>query len=305
MDLFQLEAFVTVVQEKSFSRAAQKLHRTQPAVSQTIRKLEADVGEPLFDRSLRDGTLTDAGVVLHEYALKLLNLRSQAESSIRELRQFQKGRLSIAANEFTCLYLLGVLHDFRRLHPMITVAVQRSLARHIPEHLLNHNVEFGVLSFDPDDPLLRSIAVYRDELAFVTHPQHPMAHAAELRIKELGAEAFIAHNVPSPYRQKVVAAFKRYHTPLNMEVELPSIEAIKKFVAMRNGVALVPGITVEAELARGELVQVRVPELHFERKLRLVYRKNASLSHAARAFLNVAESFANTKGGRYLFKAEK
>src|SRR6185437_13636547 len=105
MDFFQLETFLAVAQTKSFSAAAKQVHRTQPAVSQMVRKLEEEIGEPLFDRSTRDGMLTDAGRVLEEYAQKLLNLRSEARSSLEELRQFQRGTLAIAANEFTALYL--------------------------------------------------------------------------------------------------------------------------------------------------------------------------------------------------------
>ncbi len=132
MDLGQLEVFLTVVREGKFSRAAEKLHRTQSAVSQSIHKLEEDVGESLFDRSSRDGLLTDAGRVLQEYAERLLNLRDDATGALGELRQLNRGKLSIAANEFTALYLLPVLAEFRRLHPMIRIAVQRSLGSHIP-----------------------------------------------------------------------------------------------------------------------------------------------------------------------------
>src|SRR5437763_1292798 len=96
-----------------------QLYRTQPAISQSIRKLESEVGEPLLQRASRDGSLTDAGLVLKEYAEKLLNLRSEATSPISELRQLQSGKLSIAANEFTSVYLLAVLEQFRRLCPMI------------------------------------------------------------------------------------------------------------------------------------------------------------------------------------------
>ena len=132
MDLGQLEVFLAVAREGKFSRAAEKLHRTQSAVSQSIHKLEEDVGEPLFDRSSRDGLLTDAGRVLQEYAERLLNLRDDATGALGELRELQRGKLSIAANEFTALYLLPVLAEFRRLHPMIRIAVQRSLGSHIP-----------------------------------------------------------------------------------------------------------------------------------------------------------------------------
>src|SRR6478752_8091719 len=116
MDLAQLEVFLAVAREGKFSRAAEKLHRTQSAVSQSIHKLEADLGEPLFDRSSRDGRLTDAGRVLQEYAERLLNLRDDAASALGELRHLNRGQLSIAANEFTALYLLPVLAEFRRLH---------------------------------------------------------------------------------------------------------------------------------------------------------------------------------------------
>lgn len=304
MELSQLEIFLTVAREGSFSRAAEKLYRTQPAISQAIKKLEEELGEPLFDRSSRDGTLTDAGVLLQDYSQKLLNLRSSAHQALRELRELNTGKLTIAANEFTALYLLPVLDEFRRVYPMVRVLVQRSLASRIPEFVLGHGAEIGVLSFNPDESLLRSIVVYHDELTFVVHPQHPLASAGQVSIRELGAESFVAHNVPSPYREKVVNAFKRHKTPLNMDVELPTIEAIKKFVQMGNGVALVPGISIQGEISRGDLVRIPVKELRLERALRIVFRRGASLSHAARAFLKVAEMMSETRPG-YLYREDE
>lgn len=305
MDLFQLETFLAVVQTGSFSNAAKVVHRTQPAVSQVVRKLEDEIGEPLFDRSSRNSMLTDAGRVLQEYAQKMLNLRREARASLEELRQFQRGTLVLAANEFTSLYLLHVLEEYRRFCPMIKIAVQRSLASSIPEQILDHTAELGVLSFRPDNSLLQSIVVFRDQLVFVVPSGHPLAKAKTVSIRQLGAESFVAHNVVSPYRLKVLEAFKRHKTPLNMDVEMPTIEAIKRFVAAGNGVALVPGIAVEPELARGELVSIPVKELKLERKLRIVYRKGGQLSHAGRAFLKVAESTSAKAKGAYLFQPEK
>src|SRR5215470_13276584 len=304
MDLFQLETFLAVAQSGSFSGAAKVVHRTQPAVSQVVRKLEEELGEPLFDRSSRDGRLTDAGKVLQEYALKMLNLRREARASIEELGQFQRGTLVLAANEFTSLYLLRVLEDFRKFSPMIKVAVQRGLASGIANQVADHTVELGVLSFRPENPLLQSIVVYRDELVVVVPPSHPLAGAKTVSIRQLGAESFVAHNVVSPYRLKVLEAFKRHKTPLNMDVEMPTLEAIKRFVASGNGVALVPRISVEPELARGELIVVGVKELQLERRLRIIYRKGGSLSHAGRAFLKVAQSMADNGKGRFLFQSE-
>ena len=305
MDLFQLETFLAVAQTGSFSGAAKVVHRTQPAVSQVIRKLEDELGEPLFDRSSRDGRLTDAGKVVQEYAQKMLNLRREARASLEELRQFQRGTLVLAANEFTSLYLLRVLEAFRRFSPMIKVAVQRALASGIAAQVADHSVELGVLSFRPDSSVLQSIVVYRDELVFIVPPAHPLAGTRNVSIRQLGAESFVAHNVVSPYRLKVLEAFKRHKTPLNMDVEMPTIESIKRFVAGGNGVALVPRISVEPELNRGELIAIPVQELKFERKLRIVYRKGGQLSHAGRAFLKVAQSLSASDKGRYLFQVER
>ncbi|MGA7220192.1 MAG: LysR family transcriptional regulator [Candidatus Sulfotelmatobacter sp.] len=306
MELSQLEVFLTVAREHRFSRAAEKLYRTQSAVSQTIRKLEDELGESLFDRSSREGVLTDAGQVLYEYAERLLNLRNDARESLAELRELQKGKLVIAANEFTALYLLPVLAEYRRLHPMIKITVQRALGSRIPDDVLRHGAEMGVLSYKPEEPQLHSVVVYLDELVLVVPPKHPLASSRdkEVSIRQLGAESFVAHIVSSPYREKVLQTFQKHKTPLHMDLELPTLQAIKQFVAMGNGVALMPEISVEGEVMRGELVRIPVRELRVQRKLRLIYRKEAGLSHAARAFLKVAEAVALDHTGRYRFQRE-
>ena len=162
-----------------------------------------------------------------------------------------------------------------------------------------------MVSFHPENPLVRSMVVYRDQLTFVVPPQHPLAKATEVSIRQLGTESFVAHNVISPYRLKVLETFKRHKTPLNITVEMPTIEAIKRFVAAGNGVALIPGLAAEPEVLRGELVPIPVKELKLERQLRLIHRKSGQLSHAARAFLQVAETISSRLKGRYLFQKEK
>ncbi len=305
MELFQLETFLAVAREKSFSRAAARMHRTQSAVSQTISKLEEDLGERLFDRSSRDGSLTDAGRLLVSYAESLLNVRSEARDALQELRMLQQGKLVLAANEFTSRYLLPVLHLFHRMHPMIRIQVMRMLAREVPSSVLNHNVEFGVLSFRPDDEDLTSLVLYRDELAMVVYPRHPLATARHVQIKDLGAESFIAHSVLSPYREKVIQAFKKHRTTLHMNIEVPTIEDIKQWVQMEVGLALVPLISVENEIKRGDLVHVPVPELAFERKIRIVHRTGNALSHAGNAFLKTCKALSQQPGSRYLLHPER
>jgi DNA-binding transcriptional LysR family regulator len=305
MELNQLETFLAVAEERSFSRAAVRLHRTQPAVSQVIRKLEASVGEMLFDRAARDGSLTAAGVLLRDYAVRLLALRREAASALGELKSLESGRLQLAANEYTCMYLLPAIDRFRREFPHISVTVHRMLASHIPEELNLRTFELGVISFRPDAEQFRTIAVYGDSLAFIVGPQHPLAAAERVSINELGAQNFIAHNVASPLRRKVIEAFHRYRTPLNMGIELPTIEAIKRFVAMGNGVALVPHLTVARELEAGTLVRVPVDELEMRRVLRLVHRRQATLSYAAQAFLGTVRALAKEQGPPFYYQVER
>ena len=290
MDINQLEVLVAVATEQSFSRAAESLHRTQPAVSQAIRRLEAELGEPLFDRSSKDGTLTAAGRVLLEFAQQMLNLRKTAHSAIRELKDLDRGKLALSANEYTVMYLLPVLPVFRSRHPHIKVEIKRSLASRIASEVLGRGVEIGIVSFKPSEAGIASIPVITDELALIVAPNHPLAGKETVSVRELGAESFIAHNVPSPYRDRVVRTFEKYKTPLNISLEMPTLEAIKRLVEKEMGVALVPRLTAQVEIARKQVVALTVREMRLERRLYLVYRKGATLSHAARAFLRVAKS---------------
>jgi DNA-binding transcriptional LysR family regulator len=305
LELDQLETFLAVAEERSFTRAAAKLHRTQPAVSQVIRKLEASIGETLFDRAARDGSLTAAGNLLRDYALRLLALRREAGSALDELKSVERGHLQLAANEYTCLYLLPAIDAFRCQFPHVPVTVQRMLASRIPDELSLRTFELGVISFRPDPEQIRTIAVYGDSLAFIVSPRHPLAGVPRVSIKDLGGELFVAHNVASPLRRKVIEAFQRYRTPLHMAIELPTIEAIKRFVAMGNGVALVPNLSVARELETGELVRVPVVELEVRRVLRLAYRRQATLSYAAKAFLNTLKNLAKENGPPFYYHAER
>ena len=305
LDLSQLETFLAVAELKSFSRAAERLGRTQPGVSQAIRKLEEDIGETLFERAQRDGVLTAAGAVLRDYAERLLALRKEATLALGELRTLDRGRLLLAANEYTCLYLLPVLSRYRQAMPQIEITVQRAFASRIPAELHALSAEIGVLSFAPDPKEFASVAVYRDSMAVIVRPGHPLADKTKVCMTDLGQEDFIAHNVNSPLRQRVVATFEAHRTPLRIAVELPSMEAVKRFVAQSGGVAIVPGLTVAPELESGELVQILIPELQIERELRLVMRRRAKLSYAGAAFLKVVQTCASELGTPHLFEAEE
>ena len=289
IELYALQVFNTVVSEKSFSRAAEKLNRTQPAVSLAVQRLESELGERLLDRSGREISLTDAGQILVEFARRFENVQRELEISLAELRDNASGRLVIGANESTTLYLLRHLQRYRRLYPKVKVQVRRSLSSKIPGQLIDGDLELGTISYDPNDERLSSTEIYVDHLAFVVAPGHRFANQASVSIRELGMETFIAHNVLSPYRETVLHEFQRHKVTLNMDVEMPTVETIRKLVQRGEGVAFLPRMCVEQELEQGTLREVDVEELHVERKIRLVYPARRGLSHAAKAFLELVK----------------
>ena len=287
MELYPLKVFLMVASEKSFSRAAEKLLRTQPAVSLAIQKLESDLQERLIDRSGKELLLTDAGRIVQDFARRFENLEGDLENALAELRDNSAGRLVVGANESTSLYLLGHIERYRRLYPKVKVQVRRSLSSKIPSQLIDGDLELGVISYDPEDDRLVSRVIYTDHLAFVVSPEHRLANREVVSINELGMETFIAHNVLSPYRAVVLKEFQRHKVPLNMDVEMPTVETIRKMVQRNEGVAFLPHMCVEQDVEQGVLREIKVEELSVDRKIRLVSPAKRSLSHAAKAFLEL------------------
>ncbi len=288
MEITQLEFFVSVIEEGGFSKAAERVYRTQPAVSIAIRRLEEEVGAPLLDRSQKTPTLTDAGRIVYDYARRILSLRDQARDAVNELRTLRRGRVRVGANESTSLYLLPqVILAFRERHPEVKVEIYRQVSERLPREVLERNVDFAVLAFEPIDRDLESFPVLRDELTLIHHPEHPLAARRSVKIEELGGESFLAHNVRTASRNKVTEAFAEHHTPLNITLELATVETIKRFVQLNVGIAFVPRMCVAEELGRGTLASVPVEDLTYHRTLWATYRRNTTFSHAAAAFLQV------------------
>ena len=287
MQLQDLNSFVVVAEERSFSKAARRLHRTQPAVSQAIRRLEEAIGDRLFDRSSKNGALTEAGVLLREHALRLLRLASEAEAAVRELQQVRRGRVIIGANEAAVHSVLPHVREYAAAHPQVTVEVRRVPSRKMAGELLDRAVDFGVMTFQPAEKGLQSLPFGSDELVLLTHREHPLAQRKTATLQEVGQQVIIAHNDPSPARERVLRMYERRHTALNIQISLPSLDGIKRAVEMGVGVAVLPRRCALTEIERGDLVAVKIPELSTRRVVRFVFRRAGDLSHAAAAFLQL------------------
>src|SRR6266571_5644234 len=287
MDLSQLHVFLTVAKEQSFSRAAVKLYRTQPAVSIVIRKLEESVGQPLLVRGARQVKLTDAGELLRDYAERLLNLRDEIQKGMEDLRSLGRGELALGVNESSIHALLPALARYRKLYPGVKLVMHRTLSRDIPQEVLNYRLDLGTVSYVPQDPKLAAVEILRDELTFVVPPKHRLARRRSVDIKELGGETFVAHSVDSPYRSRVIQLFEKHRTALRRDVEMPTIESIKRFVQMGMGVAIVPRMCVQWEIDHGWMKEVKVRQLNIPRHVYLVSRRGARLPHAAAELVRI------------------
>jgi DNA-binding transcriptional LysR family regulator len=289
MNIAELRTFLAVAEARSFSLAAAKIHRTQPAVSQAVRRLEADLGEKLFDRSAKHGTLTEAGRMLQNYGERLVRLAEEAESAVRELRDLRRGRVLVGANEAAVHTLLPLIARFRQRHPQIAIDVRRVPARQIAVEVQQGSLDFGALTFRPAESGLLEVRVGSDELVLLLPPAHPLAKRPQVTMEEVAAEAVVAHNDPSPARERVLRLFEQKRMPLRIVIALPSLDGIKRAVELKMGVALLPRRCAITEIAGGRLVAVPVAGISRRRQVSLVCRK-AHRSHAAEAFLAVAQN---------------
>lgn len=298
MTLDDLRVFIVVATERSFSRAGRKLRRTQPAISQTIRRLEDACGERLIDRSLRDGTLTDAGRLLLDYAHRVTALADEASSALAGLRDLRTGRVTIGANEAGVHMLLPILAEYRTRYPDILVDIRRVPSRQMAQEVLLRTLDFGVLTFAPAERDLQSLVIGADDLVLLVAPGHPLTQQKVVTIEDVGKQPIIAHNDPSPARDRVLRLYEQRHAELNIRISLPSLDGIKRAVEMGLGVAVLPRRCAVSELARRTLTAIVVPGLRSPRSLRLISRRSGDLSHAAQAFVEVARKYGSRASTR-------
>jgi DNA-binding transcriptional LysR family regulator len=298
MDLGQLETFLVVAREKSFSRAAERLYRTQPAVSLALKRLEEELGEILLDRTTKGGTLTDAGTTLLPLAQRMLDLRKQIIDTFGSLKGLQQGRLNIGANESVSEFLLpSVLLAYQQAHSSIRIQAYRQSSERIPTEVLERRLDVGFVSYDPMHPELTSEVILRDHMVLVVPPRHRLARRKEVSIEALGRETFVAHNAITPTRNAIVDLFSRCGTPLRITMELGSLATIQEFVALGAGLAILPRMTVVESVRQGRLVEVSVKELQVEKLIRIVTRREAAMSHAAKAFLQLIRTTDFSRAG--------
>src|SRR5262245_10390211 len=213
MDLLQLEHFLAVVEEGTFTRAAERVCRTQPAVSQSIKKLEEEVGAPLFARDVHEVSLTEAGRVLADYARRMVHLRDEALRQVTELRSLKAGTLAIAAHESAAVYLLPApLRAYLQRFPDIKVGIYRSRLNEIPRQVMDREVDVGFVKDEPAFHELQWVEVHSDEMLCIASPNHPLATRSDVRVRDLGSEQFVLHHLCASTAEAISRLFEQNAT---------------------------------------------------------------------------------------------
>jgi DNA-binding transcriptional LysR family regulator len=287
MDYDQLGSFLEVAKLQSFSRAAEKLFRTQPAISAQVRLLEQECGEKLFDRSGKKVLLTPAGEILCRYAEKLLGLQKEALQAIAELNQTPRGKLYIGANEATCLYVLPkTFARFKHLYPLVQISIYRNFSHKILQKVQEGAVDLGIVTLPLTAHNMEVLPVFRDEVQVVVPKSHPLARNRRVTVAEIANHPLI---LPKTGHTRVVMdrLLRDHRDHLQISMELASVETIKKFVGAGLGISLISRTYAQPEVTAGVLKLIPLEGQKIYRELGLVYRRDRYLSLPAKVFIEV------------------
>ena len=288
MDLDNLKTFLEVARLGSFSRAAEKVLRSQPAVSAQIRQLEQEYGKKLFDRSAKSVRLTPAGEVVFDYAQQLIALQSRSQQAVAEQDGVRSGTLSIGANEGTFLYVLPrVLARYHKQFPRVKISVYRSFTHKVTNKVEEGVVDLGVLTMPVKSPSLEVLPVFRDRILLMVGSASPLFKKKSATLEEISAEPIILPKTGS-IRKLMEKNLRPFREKLNVTMELTSVVMIKSFVRAGFGVSLICRSFAAENVERGEVKLLSIEGLDLWRELALVYRKDRSLPLIASSFVEVA-----------------
>ena len=288
MDFDQLETFIEVARLSSFSRAAEKRFRTQPAISSQIRSLEEEVGAKLLDRSGGKVSITASGKLFLKFAEDTLDARKSAMTNIAETERVPRGEIVVGANEGTCLHILPeVFAHFKKQYPDVSVSIKRADYAKVLESVIDNSVDFGVVSLPVNDNRLTAVLIHRDELVLIAPPRHPMAKQKAVGIAEIAQYPLVVPKVGHT-RDALDDLFHERKLKPRYAMELDSSELLKRFVAADVGIGFISRSNVQEDVKANVLAAVHIADAQIRRDLALVFRKDKALSRAALAFIDIA-----------------
>jgi DNA-binding transcriptional LysR family regulator len=287
MDFDQLTTFLEVAKLGNFSRAGEKVFRSQSAVSAKIGQLEREYGAKLLDRSGKKVRLTPAGQVLFEYAARLLALRDESVRAVVDQESTPRGVLAIGANEATCLYVLPeIFAEYRRLYPDVQISIYRNFSRKILERIHDGSIDVGVVTMPVKSSRLVVKRIFRDRLMIMTSPSNPLARLSAAPVSAVAEQLLILPKAGYT-RQIMDRLFRPHQSRLRIAMELPSLAMIKTFVAAGMGVSLISESLAREECRSGQLSLIPFEDVDLWRELGMVYDQDRTLPRAATAFVEL------------------
>jgi LysR family transcriptional regulator, low CO2-responsive transcriptional regulator len=288
MDFDQLETFIEVSRLSSFSRAAEKRFRTQPAISSQIRSLEEEVGAKLLDRSGGKVSLTASGKLFLKFAEETLDARKAATVAIGETERVPRGEIVVGANEGTCLHILPeVFAHFKKQYPDVSVSIRRADYAKVLESVIDNSVDFGVVSMPVTDNRLTAVLIHKDELVLIAPPKHPLSKLKAVTAADIAQYPLVMPKVGHT-RDALDDLFHQHKLKPRYAMELDSSELLKRFVAADVGVGFISRSNVQEDVQANVLAAVPLADTQIRRDLALVFRKDKALSRAALAFIDIA-----------------
>src|SRR5437762_5504887 len=288
MDFDQLNTFLEVAKLGNFSRAAEKVLRSQPAVSAQIRQLEQEYGHKLFDRSAKSVRLTPAGEVILEYAQQMMALRTRSLPAISERKGMPAGTLSIGANKGTFLYVLPkVLAKYHRAYPKVRISVYRNFTRKVTQKVEEGAVDVGIATMPVKSPSLAVLPVFRDHILLMVGKGCPLYSRKSATLEEIAQQPIVISKTGSA-RKLLEKYLRPYRENLNITMELTSVVMIKRFVAAGFGVSLISSTFARDNVRRGDVKLLKIEGLEISRELGLIFQKHRSLPRVASMFAELA-----------------
>jgi DNA-binding transcriptional LysR family regulator len=288
LNLHLLRIFATVAERRSFSRAAEALYISQPAVSRAVQELEDQVGTPLLDRSHRAFTLTEAGSLLYPYAQRLFAIEQAAETALEQLQGLERGHLALGASHTTGTYLLPpLLSRFHRRYPGVQLSLEIANTQTVIEKLHTQPLDLAFVEGPVKEKDLLVTPWRTDSLVAIAPPGHPLAAKQPVTLKQLAAEPYVQRESGSGTREIVDEVFRQRGLELNVAIELSSNQAVKQAVSAGLGVSIVSNATIALEVSAGTLMVLAVRDVDFRRTLAQVSLKGKPTSVTTAALLKL------------------
>jgi DNA-binding transcriptional LysR family regulator len=298
MDFDQLETFQEVARNLSFSRAAEKRFRTQPAISAQIRALEEEVGARLLDRTGGKVSITAAGKIYLAYVESALEARRAALSAVAEAERVPGGEMVVSANESSCLHILPeVFAEFKRIYPDVGITIKRAETRETLESIIDNSADFGVAALPVTDKRITAVPIHKDELVMIAPAGHPLAKFKEVKVAQLADYPLLLPKMGRT-RDSIERMFEERNMKPNVSMELDSSELLKRFVSAGVGIGFCARSNALGDQGLGITAIVNLSDAQIRRDMALVFRKDKALSRAALAFIDVAVRLKTPQAAR-------